>query len=380
MNGEKKDILFNRKIIHIDMDAFFASIEQLDHPGWRGLPVIVGGRPEQRGVVSTASYEARKFGIHSAMPSKTAVKLCPHGIFVEGNMRRYREISGQIRSLFSEITDLIEPLSIDEAYLDVTNNKLNQPSATLLAMHLQKRIQETTGLTASAGVSYNKFLAKVASDYRKPAGLTVIPPERARAFLMQLKIEKFYGVGQATARIFHRMNVKNGRDLYQLPLETLVSRFGKMGIFYYNIVRGVDPRIVSTGESRKSLGKEITLSRDLADIAQLRMLLKQLSAKVSSLLQREKLAGRTVTLKVRYEDFSTVTRSLTIPSAISQAEALEKVGLILMERTEAGVRKVRLLGLSVSGFPSNEAPECIQLTLPLQWRDAEDMSVDCSSD
>ena len=367
MNPEKKAALLKRKIIHIDMDAFFASIEQLDHPEYRGKPVIVGGTPEQRGVVSTASYEARKFGIHSAMPAKTARRLCPDGIFVEGNMRRYRDISHRIREIFAEITDVVEPLSIDEAYLDVTSNKLNEPSATRLAIYLQQKIFERTGLTASAGVSFNKFLAKVASDWRKPAGLTVITPARAKSFIFQLKIEKFYGVGAATADIFHRLNVFTGEDLYKLPLETLLSRFGKAGLFYYNIVRGIDWREVSPREERKSLGREITLAHDLDNLAAINELLKRLAGKVAQLLQHEKLSGKTVTLKVRYADFSTVTRSLTVPEFIASAKALEKIGLILLARTEAGARKVRLLGLSVSNFPDGRQCRDIQLELPLQW-------------
>ena len=327
MSDTASENLLKRKIIHIDMDAFFAAVEQLDHPEYRGKPVIVGGTPEQRGVVSTASYEARKFGIHSAMPAKTARRLCPDGIFVRGNMHRYREISHMIRGIFREVTDVIEPLSIDEAFLDVTCNKLNEPSATKVAMFLQQKIFQTTGLTASAGVSFNKFLAKIASDWRKPAGLTVITPARAEEFIFQLKIEKFYGVGEATAKQFHKLNIKNGKDLYALPLETLISHFGKMGLFYYNIVRGIDFRPVEPRESRKSLGREITLAHDLSDMSALRGLLHQLASKVSAMLAREKLAGRTITLKVRYEDFSTVTRSLTVPENIAQVSALEKVGL-----------------------------------------------------
>lgn len=367
MNAEKQAAWLKRKIIHVDMDAFFAAVEQLDHPQWRGLPVIVGGTPERRGVVSTASYEARKFGIHSAMPAKTARRLCPHGIFVEGNMMRYREISRQIRGIFRQVTDVIEPLSIDEAYLDVTVNKLNEPSATRLAIYLQNRILSETGLTASAGVSFNKFLAKIASDWRKPAGLTVITPSRAEKFLFQLKIEKFYGVGAATAKQFNKLNVKTGADLYRLPLDFLISHFGKAGIFYYNIVRGIDPRPVSLREQRKSLGREITLAEDVADMAALHQLLQQLSGKVSTLLMREKLAGKTITLKVRYEDFSTVSRSLTLPQAIAGAEVLEKIGRLLLTRTEAGKRKVRLMGLSVSGFPERNEAVAVQLELPLDW-------------
>lgn len=371
MTPEERTLLLKRKIIHIDMDAFFASVEQLDHPEWRGLPVIVGGRPEQRGVVSTASYEARQYGIHSAMPAKTARRLCPQGIFVEGNMQRYREISHHIRGIFREVTDLIEPLSIDEAYLDVSANKLNERSATRLAMYLQQRIYAETGLTASAGVSFNKFLAKVASDYRKPGGLTVIPPRLAKEFLFNLKIEKFYGVGKATAAAFHKMNIKCGADLYKLPLDILVTHFGKIGNFYYNIVRGVDLRLVTTGEMRKSLGREITLSHDVNDPAVLQTLLEKLSGKVAILLQRENLSGKTVTLKVRYEDFSTVTRSLSLPRPVNNQIALLQAGRILLKRTDAGARKVRLMGLSVSGFDDGSKQKNTHPELPLIWPETD---------
>ena len=367
MESCQREKLLKRKIIHIDMDAFFAAVEQLDHPEWRGKPVIVGGRPEQRGVVSTASYEARKYGIHSAMPAKTARRLCPNGIFTDVNFKRYREVSQRIREIFREVTEQIEPLSIDEAFLDVTENKLKEPSATKVALYLQKRIRQVTGLTASAGVSFNKFLAKVASDWRKPAGLTVITPARAKQFLFQLPIEKFYGVGAATAKHFHEMKVFNGEDLYKLDRDELVCHFGKVGIFYYNIVRGIDFRLVEPRESRKSLGKEITLAHDLSDVNALNELLKRLAAKVAQLLAREKLAGRTVTVKVRYDDFSTISRSITLPRAIAKSEALTQAGLLLLSRTEAGARKVRLLGLSVSGFPENGDLSENQPELPLQW-------------
>ncbi len=356
-----------RKIIHLDMDAFFASIEQRDHPEWRGLPVIVGGSPERRGVVSTASYEARRYGIHSAMPAKTARRLCPDGIFVPGDMGRYGAVSEQIRGIFHRFTDLVEPLSIDEAFLDVTRNKFNEPSATRLTMQIQQAIRRETGLTASAGVSFNKFLAKIASDWRKPAGLTVITPERAREFIDRLPIEKFYGVGEATARIFHRLGIADGAMLHAASLELLLENFGKVGHFYYQIVRGIDPRPVDPAESRKSIGREITLPRDIDDPIGLRDLLRHLAERVALLLEREKISGRTVTLKLRYDDFTTVTRSLTHPTPVARAFELERTGVILLERTEAGKRKVRLMGLSVSGFPAETSDLPIQPELPLGW-------------
>ena len=358
-----------RKIIHIDMDAFFASIEQREHPEWRGKPVIVAGDPDRRGVVSTASYEARKFGIHSAMPAKTAHRLCPNGIFVPGDMALYRAVSHQIRAIFARYTDLVEPLSIDEAFLDVTRNRKNEPSATRLAMALQRTIFAETGLTASAGVSFNKFLAKIASDYRKPAGLTVITPQRFRAFLDGLPIEKFYGVGEVSAKTFRKLGIANGAELLQAPLELLLETFGKVGRFYYEIVRGIDLRPVDPTEDRQSMGREITLPRDIDDPIGLRELLHRLAVKVSAMLEKRKLAGRTVTLKVRYEDFTTVTRSLTFPAPVAAAEALEQTGVELLQRTEAGARKVRLMGLSVSGFPHEDPDKAVQLELPLEWQD-----------
>ncbi len=369
MSSAADDELLRRKIIHIDMDAFFASIEQRDHPEWRGLPLIVAGSPERRGVVSTASYEARQFGIHSAMPSKTAHRLCPNGIFVAGNMSRYREVSDEIRAIFHQVTDLVEPLSIDEAFLDVTRNKLHEVSATRLAMRLQRAIWERTRLTASAGISYNKFLAKTASDWRKPAGLTVITPSRAREFIDRLPIEKFYGVGEATAKVFRRLQITNGAELFRAPLELLLEHFGKVGQFYYRIARGIDLRPVDPTESRKSLGREITLPRDIDDPIGLRELLHHLAIRVADLLSKEKLAGRTITLKVRYEDFSTVTRSLSSPTPVAAAEALEQTGVLLLARTEAGQRKVRLMGLSVSGFPDETPGKPLQPELPLEWPD-----------
>ena len=356
-----------RKIIHIDMDAFFASIEQREHPEWRGKPVIVGGSPERRGVVSTASYEARRFGIHSAMPAKTAHRLCPNGIFVSGDLALYREVSREIRAIFHHYTDLVEPLSIDEAFLDVTRNRVGEPSATRLAMRIQREIRLETGLTASAGVSFNKFLAKIASDWRKPAGLTVIPPGRFQEFLDRLPIEKFYGVGKVSAATFRKLGIADGAGLRQAPLELLLENFGKIGRFYYEIVRGIDRRPVDPGENRQSMGREITLPRDIDDPIGLRELLHRLAGKVSALLAGKKLAGRTVTLKVRYEDFTTVTRSITQPAPVAAPEILEQCGVLLLARTEAGKRKVRLMGLSVSGFPHEDPAKAVQLELPLEW-------------
>ena len=300
-----------RKIIHIDMDAFFASIEQRDRPELRGLPVIVGGSAERRGVVSTCSYEARAYGVHSAMPMKTAMRLCPDAVFLDTDLARYRRVSAEIREIFHSVTDLVEPVSIDEAYLDVTRNKRNSMSATRLAREIQREIFLKTRLTASAGVSYNKFLAKIASDYRKPAGLTVITPADAEAFLDRLPVGKFHGIGRVTAARLVSMNIRTGHDLRSLDRSTLTSLFGKVGLFYYDIVRGIDERPVEVNEDPKSIGREITFAEDCRDLRRLRIQLRTLALRVGRLLTGHGLAGRTVTVKVRYGDFTTVTRSVS---------------------------------------------------------------------
>ncbi len=350
-----------RKIIHIDMDAFFASVEQLDHPEWRGKPLIVGGASSRRGVVSTCSYEARTYGVHSAMATARAEKLCPQGIFIEGNMARYREMSEAIRAIFFEYTDLVEPLSIDEAFLDVTHNFKGVASATKLARMLQREIFERTGLTASAGVSYCKFLAKVASDLRKPAGLAVIPPETAERFLENLPIENFYGIGKVTAKKFKGMNIRYGRDLKKLDVGTLSANFGKNGVFYYEIVRGIDERPVEIGDERKSVGRENTFPTDLGDLRLIRAQLRLLARLVEKSLRRRQLAGRSVTLKVRYDNFQTVTRTTTFHTPVCEAAVIAQLAIGLLDRTEAGKRKVRLLGISVAHFPSVE-----ELDRPIQ--------------
>jgi DNA polymerase-4 len=354
-----------RKIIHIDMDAFYASIEQRDHPEWRGKPLIVGGDPHKRGVVSTCSYEARKYGVHSAMPGSTARKLCPMGIFVPVDMAKYKAVSKQINEIFHEITDMVEPMSLDEAYLDVTSNKINNPSATIIARYIQQEIYRRTALTASAGISYNKFLAKIASDMRKPNGLTVILPEQAEKFLDDLPVGKFFGIGKVTAKALNNIGIKYGRDLKCFTLDQLVSRFGKPGKWYYNIVRGIDNSPVNPDWHRKSLGKETTFEEDLGDIREIHRVIFQICEKVSRQLRRNGLEGRTVTLKVRYEDFTTVTRGQTFSSLINKADMIYSIALELLSKTQAGERKVRLLGVSVSNFPSpEELAGPIQLEFP----------------
>ncbi len=355
-----------KKYIHIDMDAFYASVEQRDNPELRGKAVIVGGDPDKRGVVSTCSYEARKFGVHSAMPTSKAVRLCPHGIFIHGRMEVYVEVSRQIRAIMHEFTDLIEPLSIDEAYLDVTENKIGCPSATWVARMLKQRIHEETGLTASAGVSFSMFLAKIASDMHKPNGLTVVTPEEAEALLENLPIGKFYGIGKVTAAKLEKYGIYKGADLKRMSLATLLELMGKSGKYYYDIVRCQDSRTLEVDWIRKSLGREITYEIDLSDLNQIAGEVKDLSFRVERLLKKNKLAGKTITLKLRYDDFETITRSQSLPHATDDGEAIAKIADNLLRcKTQAGVRKVRLLGVTASNFPPPKpAIEWVQLELP----------------
>ncbi len=341
-----KDI--QRKIIHVDMDAFYASVEQRDFPEYKGKPVVVGGSPQGRGVVAAASYEARKYGIHSAMPASRAIKLCPHAIILKPRFDVYREVSRQIRDIFFEYTDLVEPLSLDEAYLDVTENHINLPSATLIAIKIKKRIKEETALTASAGVSSNKFLAKIASDLDKPDGLSVITPEEAEAFIEKLPIGRFFGVGKATQVKMELLGIKNGEDLKSWDEVDLVKQFGKSGHHYYRIVRGNDTRRVKPNRIRKSIGKERTFADDVDDLDWIRVFLEQLSEKIAVTMKGMNAAGKTITLKVRYKNFETVTRSHTIGYYTNKAEDLADVSKRLLLETEAGAREVRLLGISVS--------------------------------
>jgi len=364
-----------RKILHIDMDAFFASIEQRDRPELRGLPVIVGGVSKKRGVVSTCSYEARAFGVHSAMPMGIAVRLCPQATFLDVDMKKYCRESARIREIFHEATDLVEPVSIDEAYLDVTENKLGETSATRLARRIQREIFQRTGLTASAGVSYNKFLAKVASDLKKPAGLSVITPERAPGFLDALPVEKFHGIGKVSAARLTGMNIHSGHDLRQLDAATLTALFGQVGLFYYNIVRGVDDRPVEVEEEPKSVGHEVTLAEDCTDRRKLRILLRQLARRVAHRLQAGNLAGRTVTVKVRYGNFETVTRSLSLPEPVCDGAEIGEIAVELAAKTELTTRPIRLLGVTVGNFAGPDPePSFEQLLLPLYPGEIADAS------
>ncbi len=340
----------NRKIIHVDMDAFYASVEIRENPKLKGLPVIVGGRPEDRGVVATCSYEARKFGIHSAMATSRAIRLCPEAVLVYPHFDLYVSVSHDINSIFHEYTDLVEPLSLDEAYLDVTWNKKNMHSAILIACEIKKKILQKTGLTASAGVSYNKFLAKAASGYRKPDGLTVVRPMEAQAFIDRLPIGNFFGVGKVTEKYMIELGIRNGSDLAKKSLEELTARFGKSGIYFYNLARGIDDSPVEPYRERQSIGREITLPRDILDRGQVESLLAGIAHDVESILEEYKTAGRTITLKIKYFDFKLITRSVTLPEKISDSDSIYMEAVKLLDKTEAGIKRIRLAGISVSGF------------------------------
>lgn len=354
-----------RKIIHIDMDAFFAAVEQRDKPQLRGKPVIVGGDPGSRGVVATCSYEARRFGIHSAMSSVRAYRLCPQAIFVRPRFEAYRAVSLQIRELFHEYTALVEPLSLDEAFLDVTDNKKQLASATWVAKEILQQIRIRTGLTASAGVSYNKFLAKIASDVNKPAGLTVVTPEQALAFIDALPIRRFHGVGRVTEQRMQARGIATGADLRQRSLDELQQHFGKSGRYFYDIAHGIDSRPVVANRVRKSIGKETTLGEDCGDIRQMITILGDLAGKVARLIQSHDTNGLTLTLKVKYADFETVTRSHTRAEPIADATAMLRLAETLLKKTEVASRPVRLLGLTISHL-TTEVPvaDPLQLELP----------------
>lgn len=357
-----------RKILHIDMDAFYASVEQRDHPELKGKPVVVGGSPGGRGVVAAASYEARKFGIKSAMPSFKVLKLCPHAVFIKPRFDAYKEVSIQIRNIFLEWADLVEPLSLDEAYLDVTENKKGEKSARNAAERIRKQIFEETGLTASAGVAVNKFLAKLASDINKPNGIAVITPEKMFKFLEELPVGKFHGIGRATEKKMHALGLFTGAELKALSEQELIKHFGKVGSFYYKIVRGEDDREVQPDRIRKSVGAENTFSKDLEDMPEIRENLSEIAEKVSQRMDRIEAKGRTITLKVRYENFDSVTRSQTLADEVSDVKTIFNTALQLLEFTDVPNRKVRLLGISVSNLniARDESQSGHQLELPFE--------------
>jgi len=332
------------------MDAFYASIEQRNNPSLKNKPVIVGGMPNKRGVVSTCSYEARKFGIHSAMASKKALKLCPNAVFVFPNIEKYKKESIKIFEIYKKYTDLVEPLSLDEAFLDVTNDKAKIGSATKTAEIIKKEVFSKTGLCVSAGVSYNKFLAKLASDMEKPNGLTIITPKKAKKIIENLPVKKFFGIGKQTAKKMHYHKIFTGKDLLNAGEEKLVSLFGKNGKLFYLFASGNDHRPVTDHRQRKSCGKEITFDKDIFDKNQIIKIIKHLCVAVSDLIKKIEVKPYTVSLKIRYFDFHTITRSTTIASPFFEAKEIFQLILPLIEKTEIGKKEIRLLGISASNF------------------------------
>lgn len=338
----------NRKIIHVDMDAFYASVEQMDNPELKGKPLAVGGS-ETRGVVSAASYEARKFGVRSAMSGVQAKRNCPDLIFVRPRFERYKEISKQIRKIFHEYTDLVEPLSLDEAYLDVTQNKKGNPSASLIAQEIRQRIFNEVGLTASAGISVNKFVAKVASDYNKPNGQKTVNPEEVEEFLENLDIKKFYGVGKVTADRMYHLGIFTGKDLKSKSAEFLEENFNKSGLYYYNIVRGIHNSQVKPNRIAKSVAAEHTFNENLTSEIFMLEKLERIAAELENRLKKHNISGKTVTLKIKYSDFTTQTRSKTLPYFISDKGLLLEAAkeLLFQERMKDSVR---LLGISLNNL------------------------------
>ena len=353
-----------RKIIHLDMDAFYASVEQRDHPELRGRPVAVGSARE-RGVVVAASYEARRFGVRSAMPSATAVRKCPELVFVPPRFAVYKEVSRQIRAIFAEYTPLVEPVSLDEAYLDVTANLKQLDSATQIAREIRARILAETQLTASAGISYNKFLAKLASDFRKPNGQFVVRPGQGLAFVEGLAVGQFHGVGPVTAARMNQLGIFTGADLRTQTAEFLQQHFGKAGRYYFAIARAEDDRPVVADRPRKSVGSETTFARDLRELPELLAALQPLAADVWDYCQRNGLQARTVTLKVKFADFQQITRSRSLAGPIAGAAVLERLGRELVAGLLPLPKGVRLLGLTVSSLQARGATAGQQLALVL---------------
>ncbi|HZJ35871.1 MAG TPA: DNA polymerase IV [Gillisia sp.] len=353
-----------RKIIHVDMDAFYASVEQLDNPELRDKPIAVGGS-EERGVVAAASYEARKFGVRSAMSSIIAKRNCPDLIFVNPRFERYKEISNQIRAIFYEYTDLVEPLSLDEAYLDVTENKKGNPSASLIAREIREKIKQKTGLNASAGISINKFVAKIASDVNKPNGQKTVNPEEVEEFLEKLQIRKFYGVGKVTAEKMYRLGIFNGFDLKQKSEDFLTEHFGKSGSHYYKVVRGIHLSEVRPNRIRKSLGAERTFDENISSKIFMLERLENIAEEIERRLKKSKVAGKTVTLKIKYSDFTQHTRSKTIPYFISSKELILDISKALLFQ-EKMKESVRLLGITLSNL-NTEKKEKKEIAVQLKF-------------
>ena len=364
---DKESVAPFRKIIHVDMDAFYASVEQLDDPSLKGKPLAVGGG-SRRGVVAAASYEARKFGVRSAMSGHLARQKCPELIFVKPRFERYREISMEIREIFKSYTDLVEPLSLDEAYLDVTENKIGFPSATLIARQIRDRIFKKTGLTASAGISTNKFIAKIASDLNKPNGQKTIPPEDVEDFLLTLEVRKFHGVGKVTAEKMHNLGIFTGADLRSRSSEFLTAHFGKSGRFYYDVVRGIHQSPVQPSRVPKSVGAERTFSENLSSEVFMLERLERIAVELESRLKPRKRAGKTVTLKIKYSDFRLQTRSRTLPYFIATSAVILDVARELLYQ-EPLENSVRLLGISLSNLNiEKEQPESVADSVSVQLR------------
>ncbi len=360
-----------RKILHVDMDAFYASVEQRDDPSLRGRPVAVGGRPESRGVVAAASYEARAFGVRSAIPMARAVRLCPDLVIVRPEFKKYAAISQQVFAICRAVTPLVEPLSLDEAYLDVTENAWGEPLGVAVARRLKAQIREETLLTASAGVAPNKFLAKIASGWRKPDGLTVIAPERMERFLQQLPVDALWGVGPVTAGRLRAAGIARLVDVRAAPAELLQGAVGSWAGALRNLAFGIDDRAVNPNQERKSIGCEETYAKDLEDIAAIRSEVDALARRTAGILERKRLFARTVVLKLRYADFRTITRSQTHQPATCSPGEISARATALLEKTEAGEKPVRLLGVSVHGLEdtvnaANSPPASPQFPLPLR--------------
>jgi DNA polymerase IV len=357
------DIRDCRKIIHVDMDAFYASVEQRDDPSLKGRPVAVGGG--HRGVVAAASYEARRFGIRSAMPSVTAKRRCPDIVFVKPRFDVYRAVSQQIRGIFADYTDLIEPLSLDEAYLDVTEDRLSLGSARAIAQDIRRRISTETGLTASAGVSYCKFIAKLASDYRKPDGLTVVTPERGPEFVASLPVARFHGIGPVTARKMEKLGISTGADLREWSVAALELQFGSSGSWYYRICRGIDEREVRPDRPYKSVSAERTFDEDLVDPVRLAAELERIAGYAWERVRRAEVTGRTVTLKVKFKDFTIITRSKSFGSAVTDLPAFTAAGQALLVTLHPLPRGIRLLGLGLHNLGEQAEDEPLQLGLAI---------------
>ncbi|RTE54622.1 DNA polymerase IV [Arenibacter aquaticus] len=355
-----------RKIIHVDMDAFYASVEQMDDPNLKGKPIAVGGA-EKRGVVAAASYEARKFGVRSAMSGFMAKRNCPELIFVPPRFPRYKEISLKIRNIFFDYTDLVEPLSLDEAYLDVTLNKKGNPSASLIAAEIRQRILEEVGLTASAGISINKFIAKVASDYNKPNGQKTVNPEEVLAFLEQLEIRKFYGVGKVTADKMYHLGIFTGNDLKSKSLEFLQMHFGKSGSYYYQVVRGIHNSPVKPNRIPKSVGAERTFNENLSSEIFMLERLEHIAIELEKRLKKSKISGKTITLKIKYSDFTLQTRSKTLPYYIAEKSLILETTKELLYQDRLN-NSVRLLGISISNLNTDRNKPLEEKSLSVQLK------------